>query len=343
MNGLALGSGIISPAGVVQTVAVFGGAAALGVAGFLYTAHRTRVLRSYLVFLTTLFLFVLSFWFREIGFAIATIASDAGDSTGRAAGFIRSLAGASFLCEAIAGVVLVLVLPSLTHAVFNRSVSSLRRSVTVLSALAMSGLALTTIALPVRWAPIALASIMYVTIAASIVEMAVWATFAGKGPSSSGRLSQSAFVGTLRAIRAFLVVSALFLPFFVLDIVISAPGVAAWAQHRIVRLLDNLSVPLYFLILVTGSVRFAYRFLNEPALMAEERVTVYARERFNLTEREAEVVEYIVEGFSVSDTATAMKISPKTVENHIYSVYQKTEVTNRIQLYNLFDNRRRIT
>ncbi len=57
---------------------------------------------------------------------------------------------------------------------------------------------------------------------------------------------------------------------------------------------------------------------------------------------EADVVEYIAEGFTIAEAATAMKISPKTVENHLYSVYQKTGVTNRIQLYNLFENRRRL-
>ena len=52
------------------------------------------------------------------------------------------------------------------------------------------------------------------------------------------------------------------------------------------------------------------------------------REHYALTDREAEVVEFIMEGFSVADAA--MKISPKI------------GLKNRIQFYNFFENRRRL-
>jgi DNA-binding NarL/FixJ family response regulator len=54
----------------------------------------------------------------------------------------------------------------------------------------------------------------------------------------------------------------------------------------------------------------------------------HGREHCALTDREAEVVEFIMEGFSVADAA--MKISPKI------------GLKNRIQFYNFFENRRRL-
>ncbi|MFW5745707.1 MAG: helix-turn-helix transcriptional regulator [Spirochaetota bacterium] len=333
------GSAIISPAAVAQTVAVFVGAAALGIGAFLYATHRTAVLRTYLVFLASIFLFVLSFWFREIGEAVTALVSVAAEPVGSASRIVRTLGGASFLAEAVAGIVLVVVLPRLTHGLFNRGVPGYRRVIAVATALLMAMLALTVVAAPVGWAPVVLVSVMYATVAASIAQMAVWIAGRGRDPSATTERGADPAAGTVAAIRTFLLVSAIFLPLFVADVVISSSGVG-WADHPIVRALDNLSVPLYFVILASGSVVFAYRFLNEPPLMADEQVSAFGRERYGLTEREAEVVEYVMEGFSVADAATAMKISPKTVENHLYSVYRKIGVTNRIQLYNFFENRR---
>ncbi|MFW6388190.1 MAG: helix-turn-helix transcriptional regulator [bacterium] len=325
------GSAIISPAAVAQTVAVFVGAAALGIGAFLYATHRTAVLRTYLVFLTSIFLFVLAFWFGEIETAVTALVSTAAEPVESATVIVQTLDGASFLAEAVAGIVLVVVLPPLTHGLFNRAVPAYRRVLSVATALIMAMLAPAIVAAPVGWAPVVLISIMYATVAVSIAEMAAWIARRNRRPDPDA--------DTVAAIRAFLLVSAVFLPLFVADVIISSSG-ARWADHPIIRALDNLSVPLYFILLASGSVVFAYRFLNEPPLMVDEQVSKFGRERYGLTEREAEVVEYIIEGFSVADAATAMRISPKTVENHLYSVYQKTGVTNRIQLYNFFENRR---
>ncbi|MFW5729716.1 MAG: response regulator transcription factor [Spirochaetota bacterium] len=341
MYGTTLGVVIISLAAVAQTVAVFIGAAALGIGSFLYATHRTAVLRIYLVFLASIFLFVLSFWFREIGTAVTALVSVSPVPDGSGSRFVRALVGASFIAEAVAGIVLVVILPRMTHGLFYRSVPVYRHAIAITTALVMAGLALTIVAAPVRWAPIVLISLMFGSVAISIVELAVRTGRQRAHLSSPKRTGRYPGQGTAAAIRAFLLVSAVFLPLFVGDIVISSSG-EGWAGHPIISALDNLSIPLYFIVLASGSVFFAYHFLNEPPLMADEQVSEFGQVRYGLTEREAEVIEYIAEGFTVADAATAMKISPKTVENHLYSVYQKTGVTNRIQLYNLFQNRRRM-
>jgi DNA-binding CsgD family transcriptional regulator len=58
--------------------------------------------------------------------------------------------------------------------------------------------------------------------------------------------------------------------------------------------------------------------------------------RFRITRREQDVVRGILEGRSNAEIAAAFFISEKTVETHIYNVYQKTGVKSRIQLLNLF-------
>ena len=61
---------------------------------------------------------------------------------------------------------------------------------------------------------------------------------------------------------------------------------------------------------------------------------VYAR--FCITRREQDIVRGILEGRSNAEIAAAFFISEKTVETHVYNIYQKTGVKSRIQLLNLF-------
>lgn len=58
--------------------------------------------------------------------------------------------------------------------------------------------------------------------------------------------------------------------------------------------------------------------------------------RFRITRREQDVVRGILEGRSNAEIARAFFISEKTVETHVYNIYQKTGVKTRIQLLNLF-------
>ena len=51
-----------------------------------------------------------------------------------------------------------------------------------------------------------------------------------------------------------------------------------------------------------------------------------------LTEREREVCSLIAAGCTTRQTATALFISPKTVEFHLSRAYRKLAVSNRAQL-----------
>ncbi len=55
-----------------------------------------------------------------------------------------------------------------------------------------------------------------------------------------------------------------------------------------------------------------------------------------LTEREREIVELVAAGKHNREIGTVLFISPKTVKNHISSVYSKTGLRNRVELANLY-------
>ncbi len=57
-----------------------------------------------------------------------------------------------------------------------------------------------------------------------------------------------------------------------------------------------------------------------------------------LTKREFEILGLLLEGFRNQDIAERLGLSPNTVKNHVYSLYQKTGVANRLELMTLGDS-----
>ena len=58
--------------------------------------------------------------------------------------------------------------------------------------------------------------------------------------------------------------------------------------------------------------------------------------KFGITKREREIIHLICEGNSNRDIRDQLFISLQSVKDHIYRIYQKTGVKNRVQLTNLF-------
>jgi len=54
-----------------------------------------------------------------------------------------------------------------------------------------------------------------------------------------------------------------------------------------------------------------------------------------LTKREQEVLVLLLDGWRNQDIAARLGLSPNTVKNHIYAVYQKTGAANRVELLGL--------
>lgn len=61
---------------------------------------------------------------------------------------------------------------------------------------------------------------------------------------------------------------------------------------------------------------------------------------FKISKREEEVIRELCAGKSNKEIAQALFISLQTVKDHVYRVYQKTDVRNRVQLINLVQSYR---
>ncbi len=81
------------------------------------------------------------------------------------------------------------------------------------------------------------------------------------------------------------------------------------------------------------------RYFVAPAL---QEIGVPAMRKFsqeyNISKREEEVIQHVCEGKTNKEISNTLFISIQTVKDHIYSIYQKTGVKNRVQLINLIQS-----
>lgn len=80
----------------------------------------------------------------------------------------------------------------------------------------------------------------------------------------------------------------------------------------------------------------AHASLMRPKYVADRAPSHYFAERFGISDRELEVVAALLRGLGNNEIAEQLFISPRTVENHLHSVYRKVGIKNRLQLFNLF-------
>jgi len=59
---------------------------------------------------------------------------------------------------------------------------------------------------------------------------------------------------------------------------------------------------------------------------------------YNLTDREKEVLTFLVEGMEYKEIGMKMNVSPNTIRNHISNIYKKLHVTSKTQAIRVFLN-----
>jgi DNA-binding CsgD family transcriptional regulator len=132
-----------------------------------------------------------------------------------------------------------------------------------------------------------------------------------------------------QGVLSFVILSAGFLLLLTLDILITSLPIPALAA------LDNLSLPLYLILLSAGIYAFSQKYLSREALLVDSKPSPSCMSFYDLTKREAEIIAVVLEGLSNQEIAYRLHISNKTVENHLYSAYRKFDVSSRVQLVQL--------
>jgi DNA-binding CsgD family transcriptional regulator len=98
-----------------------------------------------------------------------------------------------------------------------------------------------------------------------------------------------------------------------------------------------LSRNLFYFSVNAISILFAakYFFIETPTIMDRIEISGVFLTKYGITNREKEVVELLLAGLSIKEIGAKLDRSFKTVNNHIYNIYQKTGVSSKLELLNL--------
>jgi DNA-binding CsgD family transcriptional regulator len=93
---------------------------------------------------------------------------------------------------------------------------------------------------------------------------------------------------------------------------------------------------LLYVISCSATVLFyAFKYMFKPTLSTLCELPLDFVTRYGVSGRECEIISLVIQGHSYKQIGDKLFISSRTVKNHIYNVYQKTGVANKVQLMNV--------
>lgn len=290
---------------VFYLLALMSGTAALSQSVLFYQRYRKRVIRRFLVFLLSLCLILISFIVRAYS-EIAALPK------GGAAASI------AWIAMAAGGLTFIFVAPYFYGSLLGFDLSrGWRFAFSGLDAFVV-GWAIVDLLRPGEVLPaLFLSAMLLAMILLGIVLIVV------KLGSVSDRILRL-------ALTVFLWTTAGFVPLLLVDWLL---GRVRWLAP--VGFLNGTALPLYLLTVSGLSILFGLRYLNRPAYYEGEDLSDYFLAAYRITAREREIILQLLEGTRTAEIGERLFISAKTVENHVYNIYQKLGVRNRVQLFQL--------
>ncbi len=103
---------------------------------------------------------------------------------------------------------------------------------------------------------------------------------------------------------------------------------------------------IHLLVFISGNIppvlywrAYLKKHFVAPAIQEADTLTWNQfLEEFKISRREEEVIRQLCEGKTNREISDALFISLQTVKDHVYRIYQKTDVKNRVQLINLIQS-----
>ena len=95
---------------------------------------------------------------------------------------------------------------------------------------------------------------------------------------------------------------------------------------------DALATALFILVWCVNDVAIYVREMSRQEASEEKREFVDPLTLYGLTPREQEIARLVVTGLSYKEIADVLNISPRTVETHVYRVFKKCDVANKMEL-----------
>ena len=104
-------------------------------------------------------------------------------------------------------------------------------------------------------------------------------------------------------------------------------------KEAIINLLNDEGAPMS-----PSIARRALNLLMNSKMEISKKDSLEKANDYNLTDREKEVLTFLVEGLEYKEIGMKMTVSPNTVRNHISNIYKKLHVTSKTQAIRVFLN-----
>lgn len=104
--------------------------------------------------------------------------------------------------------------------------------------------------------------------------------------------------------------------------------------------LRNISFFTIFFILNAINILFillGYKFPKKQIIPTKFSISHRFIEEYHITSRELDIIKLILMGKSNKEISGILFRSPKTIQNHIYNIYQKTGASSRMHLNNIIN------
>jgi DNA-binding CsgD family transcriptional regulator len=88
------------------------------------------------------------------------------------------------------------------------------------------------------------------------------------------------------------------------------------------------------ILLIVNALKYLFVPEATPSCLLPEEVL----KRYGISPRECEIISMMVQGMNNRRIGESLFISALTVKNHIYHIYRKTSVANKVQLINLINS-----
>ena len=132
-----------------------------------------------------------------------------------------------------------------------------------------------------------------------------------------------------KTLKLLILITLIFLPFMIAEY--CKQYISIISNLDIIKV---ISFPCFFLCINIVIIFFVINYFSKSSYTENNKLTDYFKDKYQITDKQSEIIELILEGKTYKQIAEELYISPKTVDNHVQNIYKKLNVKSKIQLSN---------
>jgi len=137
-----------------------------------------------------------------------------------------------------------------------------------------------------------------------------------------------------KILKTIFILCTIFFPGFIID-TFSQKLQVEW---KIIPYGLEFSIIFYLTWNIISIIYVVQYFLSRTAIVRAPTITQEFIKKYSISEREREIIELIIKGYSNKQIAETLFISLQTIKNHVYNIFRKVGVESRTKLIEKINN-----